>query len=68
MEELTEKDIEEWKAIIDGKSHIELASMWRFAKVGHPVFRTGTPVCEHFEKRYRSFGGMTPAISKELGW
>ena len=53
---------------INQMPHIEMCRLWRFAPVGHPYFRCGTPESEAFELRYKNFGGMTPEISKLLGW
>ena len=53
---------------INNMSHIEMARLWRYAPNGHIYFDPSQPYFEVFEKRYNMFGGMTPEISKELGW
>lgn len=60
--------IQEWKDKIDSMSHIELARLLRFAPNGHPVFNNQYPLYEYSQKRFQSLGGMTPEISKEIGW
>jgi len=67
-ETITPQNIQEWKDKIDAMSHVEMARLWRFAPAGHPVFRMELPIYEHFEKRYKQMGGMTPEISKQIGW
>ncbi len=54
------------RAKIDGMSQIEMARKYRFAPIGDPMFqgRVGT----YFAKRFKELGGMTPAISKQIGW
>ena len=59
--------IEQEKATIYGMGQEEMARLWRFAPAGHPYFDKTLPLWEHFEKRFKSLGGMTPAISKSLG-
>lgn len=65
---LTEKQIEEWKVKIDQMSHSEMASLWRFAPSGHPIFDNRYPLFNYFQKRFKDFGGMTTEISKQIGW
>lgn len=60
--------IEEIKAEIEGLSHYEMCRLWRFAPVGHKYFDSTGPYWPVFEKRYFELGGMTPEISKQLGW
>ena len=56
----------EMKARIDAMSQAEMASKWRFAPVGDPMFQP--PNGEYFAARFKSLGGMTPELSKRLGW
>ena len=51
---------------INNLTQIEMARLTRFAKSGHPYFVGKT--YEHFQKRFKELGGMTPAISKIIGW
>lgn len=65
---MTDKEIENWKSKIDSMSHIELAHLQRFAPIGHPVYDYRLPLYGYFSNRFDSLGGMTPEISKRLGW
>ena len=67
-EPLTKEEIDDWKKTIDNLSQHEMARLRRLAPAGHPIFRMNEPLCKYFEKRFRDLGGMTPAISKALGW
>ncbi len=62
-------EILDWKSKIDKMSQLELCRLLRFAKVGHPCFDTTKPeISNYFSKKYEESGGMTPEISKQLGW
>jgi hypothetical protein len=65
---MTSDRIDEWKKKIDAMSHSEMASLWRFAPAGHPVFDSTLPLFNYFKTRFDSMGGFTPEISKKLGW
>ncbi len=65
---MEQSEIQEWMEKIDGMSHLDMAKLWRFAPSGHPVFNSNLPLFQHFKERFDSFGGMTPAISKAIGW
>jgi hypothetical protein len=65
---LTPEEIDAHKAAIDKMSQLEMARLWRYAPSGHPYFDSRYPLFEYFEARFKSLGGMTPAISKQLGW
>lgn len=58
---------EEQKKQIDAMSQYEMAHKWRFAKCGDPLLQgdTGMYFREVF---FNQKGGMTPEISKRLGW
>lgn len=60
--------MQEWKDKIDAMSHEDLARLWRFAAPGHPVFVAGSALWKHFEARHKAVGGMTPQVSKKIGW
>lgn len=53
---------------INNMSHIEMAKLWRFSDCTHNYFNTDLPFSKIFEERFKKFGGMTPAISKRVGW
>ena len=67
METLTEEQIEKHKKAIDEMTHEDMAHLWRFAPAGHDYFRTDLPLFDHFQARFKSLGGFTPAISKSIG-
>lgn len=64
MEILDHKIVEE----INKLSHIEMAKLWRFSEVGHVYFDSSLPYYKIFWERFNKFGGMTPGISKIIGW
>lgn len=51
---------------IDRMSREAMASKWRFAPVGDPMFQP--PYGDYFAERFKALGGMSPGISKEIGW
>jgi hypothetical protein len=57
---------EELKARIDAMSHYELCRIWRFAVPADPLFQG--EVGEYFAAKLKEKGGMTPEISKAIGW
>ncbi len=57
---------EKVKTEIDFLSQIEMARLIRFAEPGHPYF--SGDYYDYFQKRFKELGGMTPEISKQLGW
>lgn len=59
--------IQYWDKKICSMSQIEMARLWRFSS-GHPCFDSTLPLFKRFEKRFQELGGMTPAISKAIGW
>lgn len=65
---MDENEIQKWKAKIDAMSQEDMARLWRFAPVGHPVFVRDSKLYDYFNDRFQSLGGMTPEISKKLGW
>lgn len=52
---------------IKGMSHEEMARMWRFEPSGHEWF-TNPVLSQAFQVRFATLGGMTPEISKLIGW
>lgn len=61
-------NIEAHLKTIENLSHYEMAWLWRFAPSGHPYFDVKLPLFEAFEARFESLGGMTPEVSKAIGW
>ena len=64
MEQLTQAQIEEWEKRIDAMSQEDMARLWRFAEIGHPVFQRDLPLFDYFMARFK---GMTPELSKTIG-
>lgn len=64
--ELTLDQIQEWKDKIDNMSHLEMARMWRFSSVDHPVFSERYSLFKYFDSRFKRLGGMTSKVSKAL--
>ena len=56
----------EQKKQIDNMTQFEMARMWRFARVGEPLLQGETG--DYFAQVFKAKGGMTPEISKQLGW
>lgn len=52
---------------INALSHEEMARLYRFAPTGHKYFDISGSYWLLFEKRFRSFGGMTIEMSKRIG-
>ena len=65
---MTEKEITDWKTKIDLMSQHGMAHFQRFAEPGHPIFQNDTELPDYFKKRFELLGGMTPQISKDIGW
>jgi len=54
---------------INNMDRYEMASLWRFAPLGHPYFDITKPFHEVFKRRFfDDLGGFSPEISKSLGW
>jgi len=53
---------------IDQMSQYEIAYQIRYAISGHKYFDCTYPYYEYLMKRFKELGGMTPEISKQLGW
>lgn len=66
---MTDQEIQEAKETIDAMSREEMASLQRFAPSGHPYFdmRNGD-LSNYFQAKFKEKGGMTPDISKSIGW
>ncbi len=66
---MTDAQIAEAKKFIDGMSQMQMASLRRFAPSGHPYFDiTNGDLSDYFERKFKECGGMTPSISKAIGW
>jgi hypothetical protein len=56
----------EVKSRIDAMSRLEMAQLWRFAKIGDPLLQAEAG--DYFKQRFESLGGFNPKISKMIGW
>lgn len=56
----------EQKRKIDSMSRLELASRWRHAPLGDALLQGDSG--KYFQERFSSLGGMSPEISKQIGW
>lgn len=57
---------EKIKKQIDSMDQEQMAIAWRFAKVGDPLLKDEAGV--YFAARFKELGGMTPKLSKKIGW
>ena len=60
-------NIEKGKKKINEMTYLEMGRVYRFSPSGHPYF-TDPVLNKHFMKRFKSLGGMTPGLSKSIGW
>ncbi len=51
-------------AQVESADHRQLAYWWRFL----PNLRTGDEVSDLLVSRFKALGGMTPELSKSIGW
>jgi hypothetical protein len=68
MIEISDDKIALWKVHIDGMNARECLELQRFAPSGHPVFRSDLPLYDYFRKHFDALGGITPELSKSVGW
>ena len=54
------------KKQVDTMSHEEMADRWRFSPPGDPFFQG--EIGKYFCKVFKQKGGMTPEVSKAIGW
>ena len=45
-----------------------MCRLWRFAPMGHPYFDKTKPLYEIFARRFKFLGGLTPEMSRRIGW
>jgi len=64
---LSDEELVKYTHEINNMSQYGMAYLVRFADPGHPYF-VNNEVYDIFSKRFRELGGMTPEISKQLGW
>lgn len=63
---MTSYETEKEKVLI--MSHEQMARLWRFALPGHKYFNKENPISKVFLRRFLNLGGMTPEMSKKIGW
>jgi hypothetical protein len=68
METYTDEQLKRMEKNIKEMTQIDCARAFRFHKVGHPYFRSDLPLNEIFQEHFKSLGGMTPEVSKFIGW
>lgn len=68
MKRPSQEEIDNWKNKIEVMTRVEMAYFRRFAPSGHPIFRDDLPLYKLFEARFAELGGISPEISKEIGW
>ena len=65
-------ELNEIKKEIDQMSQYEMAQLWRFAPLNKYMFtlnkQNDLELQEYFAKKFKEKGGMTPEISKQIGW
>jgi hypothetical protein len=64
---MTPDNINREKARLSAMSQFDLAYLWRFSPAGTSCFSV-PEIYEHFKKVFAEKGGMTPEISKDIGW
>lgn len=64
---MTQLEVNKYIQEINKMSHIDMAHLWRFAPAGC-IYFVDPVLYKFFTKRFQSFGGMTPEISKTIGW
>jgi len=53
---------------IEAMTHREMAAIWRFAKIGESPYFYDAELYTAFKARFDLLGGMTPEVSKQIGW
>ena len=67
--DVTQEDIDSALLHIDKMSQEDMCRALRFSPPGRIFFRNDLPtVRAAWDKRWKETGGMTPAISKRIGW
>lgn len=49
-------------------THEDMARLWRFCPAGTIWFDPNHPACWAFAEKWARLGGMTPELSKKIGW
>lgn len=67
MQELTQEEVTTIKAQIDQMSQFDMVHTQRYAPAGSPMF-CNDETYAHFQARLKLLGGITPEVSKAVGW
>ena len=60
---------EEQKDEVNNLSHEQIAKFWRYGNGKKEWYDATNPISTYFTDRlYVHFGGITPQISKRIGW
>ena len=65
---MTEEEIQNHLEAIEKMTQYDACYLWRNAPTGHPYFISDTILAVAFKKKFDELGGMTPSISKQIGW
>jgi len=66
---MNESEIAIHKKTIDALDQYTMARIVRYAPSGHPYFDASNgDLSDYFQAKFKEKGGMTPEISKDLGW
>jgi hypothetical protein len=53
---------------VNNMTHYELARLWRFGTSDHLYIKTPAIFDAVMNRLFEHFGGITPSISKQVGW
>jgi hypothetical protein len=53
---------------VEAASRVQLARWWRFLRSAHADNEQEQAVQKRYQERFDELGGMTPEISKQIGW
>lgn len=56
------------KADIDRMTHEDMARLDRYHSYSHPYYKPDSFAAVYFEDKYRELGGMTPHVSRKVGF
>ncbi len=53
---------------INNLTYWEMGHLYRFAPSGHLYFESNSQLNKYFMDKFKQLGGMTPSLSKSIGW
>lgn len=69
MKQYNQHEIDTAMTEISEMSHERMCDLWRNSPVGSIYFRSDLPTAGAFKERlFTHFGGITPEISRSIGW